>query len=114
MVQECDICKKKKKASESVKECVLLFLRIWPQISMDFIEGSLQFQWYDIIIVVVDELTKFGHFVTLKHLCTPTNVAKLFLDTVFKCHGLPDLTKTSYLLVSFGKNILNYLKFNFI
>jgi hypothetical protein len=40
-------------------------------------------------MVVVDRFTKFAHFVPLKHPFTAQTVAKTFVDTVVKLHGVP-------------------------
>ena len=39
----------------------------WLDISMDFIIGLPKSQGYDVILVVVDRLTKFVHFMPLSH-----------------------------------------------
>ena len=36
-------------------------------LSMDFIEGLPKSQGYTVIMVLVDRLTKFAHFVAVKH-----------------------------------------------
>lgn len=41
------------------------------------------------IMVVVHRLTKYAHFLPLKHPYPAPVVAKLFLDTVVKLHGFP-------------------------
>jgi hypothetical protein len=41
------------------------------------------------ILVVVDKLTKYAHFLTLKHPHTTVLEAKLFLDKMYKVHGMP-------------------------
>lgn len=43
----------------------------------------------DNILVVVDRLTKVGNFLPLKHPYTATTVAQLFLDNIYKLHGMP-------------------------
>jgi hypothetical protein len=43
----------------------------------------------DTILVVVDKLTKYAHFIPLSHPFTTKNIVQIFLDNVFKLHGLP-------------------------
>jgi hypothetical protein len=40
-------------------------------------------------MVVIDKFTKYGHFLPLKHPYTSVSVAKLFLDEVYRLHGMP-------------------------
>lgn len=63
--------------------------RIWIDISMDFIEGLPTFQGKSVIFVVVDRLSKYSHFMALAHPYTAMDIAKIFLDSVFKLHGMP-------------------------
>ena len=46
-------------------------------------------QVYDVILFVVDRLTKFVHFMPLSHPYTATMVSQVFMTTVFKLHDLP-------------------------
>ena len=41
------------------------------------------------ILVVVDLFTKYGHFVPLRHPSTAPMVAKVFMDVIYRLHGLP-------------------------
>ena len=62
--------------------------QIWTDISMDFIEGLLSSNGYSVIMVIVDRLTKYAHFVALKHLFTAIIVAKAFVANVVRSHGV--------------------------
>ena len=46
-------------------------------------------QGHTAILVVVDKLTKMTHFAACKNESTAKDIAKLFVDKVFKLHGLP-------------------------
>eukprot|EP00253_Pinus_taeda_P025117 PITA_25117 len=56
---------------------------------MDFITGLPKSGNKSVIMVVVDRLSKYAHFCALPHSFTPTLVAQLFMDQIFKLHGMP-------------------------
>ena len=55
---------------------------------MDFIEGLPSSNGYTVIMVVVDRLTKYAHFVPLKHHFTVVIVAKAFNSHMVRLHGI--------------------------
>ncbi|GKB87906.1 reverse transcriptase [Tanacetum coccineum] len=64
--------------------------KIWSSISMDFIEKLPSSHGNIVILVVVDRLSKYAYFIAMKHPFTASTVAQVFLDNVYKLHGLPD------------------------
>jgi len=61
----------------------------WTVVSLDFIEGLPKSEGFSVIMVVVDRLTKFAHFIPVKHPYTAPAIAKIFLDNIVKLHGMP-------------------------
>lgn len=91
-VQSCDVCQKVKSGHSfpgGLLQPLPIPSQIWEDISMDFVEGLPKSEGKDCILVVVDRLTKVGHFVALSHPYSATIVAQLFLDNIYKLHGLP-------------------------
>ncbi|XP_071918893.1 uncharacterized protein [Coffea arabica] len=91
-IQACDTCQRFK--SEHVPYPGLLQpLPVphlaWTHLTMDFIESLLESQGYDTVLVIIDRLTKVGHSLALAHPFTAKQVAQLFLENIFKLHGIP-------------------------
>ncbi|OMO84555.1 reverse transcriptase [Corchorus capsularis] len=58
-------------------------------ISMDFIEGLPKYFGKDTILVVVDRLSKSAHFLALSHPFSAISIAQIFMENVYKLHGMP-------------------------
>lgn len=63
--------------------------RIWEEISMDFIDALPMSHGFTTIWVVVDRLSKYAHFIPVKHPYTAASIAQLFMSHIYKLHGLP-------------------------
>ena len=57
--------------------------------SLDFVEGLPKSMGYEVILVVVDRLTKYVHFVPVSHPYNAAKIASLYMHHVFKLHGRP-------------------------
>jgi hypothetical protein len=91
-IKQCSICQHAKHLNQSpagLLQPLPIPEGIWMDISMDFIEGLPKSNGYSVIMVVVDRLTKFAHFVAVKHPYTASTIAQLFMDNIVKLHGLP-------------------------
>ena len=91
-VQSCLLCQKAK--PERVPYPGLLSPlpvphQAWHTISMDFISGLPQSSQFNCILVVIDKFSKYGHFIPLRHPFNAQKVAEVFLDNVYKLHGMP-------------------------
>nr|GEV75488.1 hypothetical protein [Tanacetum cinerariifolium] len=88
-----DALSKRSKPDLSSYPCLLQPLPIptliWSEISIDFVEGVSNSNGKIVIMVIVDRLTKYSHFMALSHPFTVNQVAQVFLDNVYKLHRFP-------------------------
>lgn len=61
---------------------------------MDFIKALPKSDGHTVIMIVVDRLTKYAHFILVKHPDTALTIAHLFLDHIVKLHGMPSTIVT--------------------
>lgn len=93
MIVECLICQRHKYQTISLTgllQPLPIPTRIWEDIAMDFIIGLPCSKGTDAILVVVDRLSKHGHFSALKHTYSISSVAILFIKEVVRLHGVPN------------------------
>nr|GEX64462.1 hypothetical protein [Tanacetum cinerariifolium] len=87
MIRDCNVCQRQKpdliSAYPGFIQPLLIPKRIWKEISMDFIEKLPTSHGKSVILVVVDRLSKYAHFIPLTHPFTASQVAQVFLDQVY-------------------------------
>jgi hypothetical protein len=91
-VRACPTCQKNK--SEQLHPAGLLQpltvpSAIWCDIAMDFVEGLQRVNNKSIILIVVDRLSKYAHFIALGHPYTATSVAQAFFDSIVRQNNNP-------------------------
>ena len=92
-VQACDTCARIKTPRHKpygLLQPLDIPSRPWKAISMDFIVKLPISHGYDSIWVVCDRLTRAAHFVPCKESMTASELGWLFLDRIFRLHGIPD------------------------
>ncbi|GJY63672.1 retrotransposon-related protein [Tanacetum coccineum] len=100
-VRKCDVCQRNKSdlsAYPGLLQPLPIPRRIWQEISMDFIDSFHMSQGKTAILVVVDRLSKQAHFLSLAHPYNATQVVQLFLDHIYKLHGLPKSVQKAHIL----------------
>ena len=92
-VRNCTMCQQYKTenvAFPSLLQPLPVPKSIFSDISMDFVEGLPKSSGKDVIMVVVDRLTKYSHFIALVHPFVVSTVAAAYLDYIFKLHSNPN------------------------
>jgi hypothetical protein len=67
--------------------------RRWQHVTMDFISGipESKDEKYDMIMVVVDRLSKYTHFIPCWTSNSSKDIAWLFYDNIIRLHGVPEV-----------------------
>lgn len=91
-VRGCDVCQRHKYLAVSpggLLQPLNIPEQVWEDLSMDFITGLPKSKGFEAIFVIVDRLSKYSHFVPLKHPYTAKVVAEIFVKEVVRLHGIP-------------------------
>ena len=115
-VRDCDMCQRQKpdlSAYPGLIQPLPIPERIWTEVSMDFIEKLPMSNGKSVIMVIVDRLSKYAHFMALSHPFTASQVAQVFLDGVYRLHGLPQSIvsdRDKIFISNFWKSLFSELK----
>jgi len=85
----CQRCKPKRKRKAGLLQPLAVPRQRWQSIGMDFLCGIPVVKNCNMIMVVVDRLTKMAHFVPCATTLTAEGCATLLKEHVFRHHGLP-------------------------
>lgn len=104
-VKACDTCQRQKYAATTpngLLQPLPIPVLVWSEIFMDFITSLPKSNGFEAILVVVDRLSKYSHFIPLKHPFTARSIAAIFVKEVVRLHGIPEsiLSDRDPLLVS--------------
>jgi hypothetical protein len=91
-VRGCDVCQRQKYLASTpggLLQPLPIPDRIWEDIAMDFITGLPKSMGFEAILVVVDRLSKYCHFIPLKHPYTARTIAEVFVKEIVRLHGVP-------------------------
>jgi transposase InsO family protein len=92
-VRACTTCQRNK--TETLQPAGLLQplpvpSRVWADISMDFVEALPKVHGKSVILTVVDQFSKYAHFIALDHPYTASSVARVFFMDIVRLHGFPE------------------------
>lgn len=76
----CKRCKHETIARPGLLQPLGVPTQAWDDITMNFVEGLPRSEGKNCILVVVDRLTKFSHFLGLSHPFSAQEVARIFVD----------------------------------
>ncbi|KAG9450237.1 hypothetical protein H6P81_010202 [Aristolochia fimbriata] len=91
-VVACTICQKVKVDHSSpvgLLQPLPIPEQVWEDISIDFVDGLPPSGGFITIWVIVDRLSKYAHFLALKHPYTASGLAEIFIREIVRLHGIP-------------------------
>jgi hypothetical protein len=117
-VQSCAVClqaKPDRAKSLGLLQPLPVPRTAWEIISLDFFEGLPLSGSYNAILMVVVKYSKYAHFLPLRHPFIAASVARLFIDNIYRLHGLPSQSSpivTGFLPADSGNSCFSWLVFS--
>ena len=115
-VTACDVCQRSKHEAmvpTGLLQPLSIPNQVWDDITLDFIEGLPRSHGFDSILEVVDRLSKYSHFIALKHPFIAQSVALMFLKEVVRLHGIPRsiiIDRDKVFMSSFWRELFFFLQ----
>ena len=103
-VEQCEVCQRIQVETTrpgGLLQPLLIPSKPWTDINLDFVDSLPKSHGFEVILVVVDRLTKYVHFLPLSHPYTAAKVATVFMKDIFRLHGMPQS------IIS-GKDVFTY------
>ena len=91
-VRSCEICARSKKSTQQPLELLNPIkppTQPWTEITMDFVELPMTEKGNNYATVIIDRLSKMGHFIVCKKTITASEFAEQFMRGIVKYHDFP-------------------------
>lgn len=85
----CEMNKTNSRSPISLLAPLAILELVWINISMDFIIGLTRSQGKDIILLVVNMLSKYVRFISPSHLYSTKDITELFVRNLVQLNGIP-------------------------
>ena len=92
-IRNCDTCARiilARHAPYGLLQPLEVPIRQWSSVSLNLITGLLMSNSHDVLLVVVDRLSKMAHYIPSSMNVTSKGLAHLYFDHIFRLHGIPD------------------------
>lgn len=92
-VQTCQVCQQAKPDRSpypGLLHPLPVAKRCWDLVSLDFVEGLPTSGRANCILVMIDTFSKYAHFLPVSHPYTAQQIAQLYIDQIYRLHGMPE------------------------
>ena len=87
----CQMMKSDNKAKVGLLQPLEIPSRKWAHVTMDLVTDLPESNRFTAIIVFIEQLTKMVHLAGCKKEVTAMEYVQIFIDNVFRLHGLPQV-----------------------